>query len=83
MDFGGTFPFNSSSSSGKKLTLILLLVQIFNGNIRTICVICSEFTIKTIEQCRSGVFIVNWTDSTYCSGVSIIESGQVNAGWVT
>ena len=51
------------------------------------CEISSKLTIKTSERrhrSRSGVFIVNFkTDFTHCSGISIVDFKQVNAGWVT
>ena len=39
--------------------------------------VCSELTIKTPEQHqrqRPGVFVVNWTNLTPCSSVSIVSS---------
>ena len=49
----------------------IYLLKVNNGNTRTRFEICSELTIKTLEQrqwCCSGVFIVNFD--------------HVNAGWV-
>ena len=40
--------------------------------------------MKTSDQsqrCRSGVVIVNFEQIPHCSGVSIVDFEQVNAGW--
>ena len=61
----------------------IYLFRVNNGNTRTIWEICSKLTLKT-ERCywlRSGIFIVNLTDFTYCSGIAIVDFEQVNAGW--
>ena len=39
----------------------IYLMKVNNGNIRTVCEICSKLTIKTPERrqwCRSGVFVI-------------------------
>ena len=38
----------------------IYLFKVNNGNTRKKCEICSKLTIKTPEQRRSGVFIVNF-----------------------
>ena len=46
----------------------------------------SKLTIKTPERRhwrRSNVFIVNFEHISQCSRVSIVNSEQVNADWVT
>ena len=35
---------------------------------------CAKLTVKTLERHK-------WTDSTYPSGVSIVDFEQVKAGW--
>ena len=38
------------------------------------CEICSQLTIKTPER-------RHWRHFTHCSGASIVDFRQVNAGW--
>ena len=51
------------------------------------CEICSKLTINPPKRChwrRFGGFIVNFEYVSYlCSGVSIVNFEQINAGWVT
>ena len=58
----------------------IYLLQFNNENIRIICEIYSKLTMKI-----SGLILVSklltMTDFTYCSGVSIVDFGQVNAGF--
>ena len=57
---------------------------------------CSKLTIKPPEQCvkklgiktrerhqlrRSGVFVVDLEQISHCSGITIVDSEQVNAFW--
>ena len=50
------------------------LFKVNNENTETICEICSKLIIKTTERCHWR----HWTDFTYCSVVSIVNSEQVN-----
>lgn len=34
-----------------------------------------------VEPIHSSVFIIYWTDFTYCSSISIVHFEQLNAGW--
>ena len=45
--------------------------ELVNGNTKKMCDICSKLTMKTLEQIQ-----------LHCSGVSNVDFGQVNAGWV-
>ena len=51
------------------------------------CEICRKLTTKTLEQRQlhhSGVFNVNFRkDFTHSHDVPIVDSEQVNAGWVS
>ena len=59
--------------------------KVNNKNTRTMCKICSKFTIKTPKQRywhHSGIFIVNYEPISHnCSGVYIVDFDQVNSGW--
>ena len=48
----------------------IYLFKVSNGNTRAMCEICSQLTVKTAER-----------HFTHYSGVSIVNSEQVNAGW--
>ena len=61
-----------SSSKETRTPAWIVLFKINNGNIRTMCEICSKLTIKTQDD-------VN--DFTHCSSVSIVDFEPANAGW--
>ena len=59
----------------------ICLFKVNSGNTKTMCKICSKFTIKTLER-QSGIFIVDFEQiSSHSSGVSIVDFEQLNATW--
>ena len=61
------------------------LFNLYDGNTRTVCEICSKLTIKTSDR-RSVTslwcfYCYLWTDFTQCFGVFIVNTAQENAGW--
>ena len=66
----------------------IYLLKINNRNIRTMCEIYSKLVKKTLEQgqeCRSGVFFVNFEQISHIVLVflCIVDFEQVNVGWGT
>ena len=62
----------------------IYLFKVNNRDTLIMCKICSKLIIKTPERChwrRSGVFIVNFEEISHCSGVSVVDFEQLNAGW--
>ena len=50
-----------------------ILSKVNNRNTRAMCEICSKLTLTR--------FCLLWLDFAHCSGVSIVDFDQVNAGW--
>ena len=62
----------------------LYLIKDNNRKTGTSCKTCSSLPIGNTERrqwLRSGFFNINWTDFLYYSGVSIVDSEQVNVAW--
>ena len=57
----------------------IYLFKVKNWNTRTICEIGSELKVKASERLRWRAFVDNF-DFTHCSGVSMVDFKQVNAG---
>ena len=66
----------------------IYLSKASSGNTRKLCEICSKQTMKTrIDVNFFSLFLSLLTsnrfiDFTHCFGVSIVDFGEVNAGWV-
>ena len=58
------------------------LLKVNSWNPRTISEICSKLTIKTPERrnCGDIILFLTLNNFTHCSGISIVEIEQVNAG---
>ena len=58
----------------------IYLFKFNNGNIRRLCGISSELTIKTEERCHCYLYCQLWTDLTHCSGAFILMNKKMPAG---
>ena len=85
MQFTGTI--NVKLNFRNVLPRRYLLVQVNNGNSKTMCGICSKLTVKTLEGRHwrhSDVFIVNFEQILHIVLLfSTDDFEHVNAGWVT
>ena len=62
------------------------MVKVSNRNTRAICEICSKLTITTSERCQLrcfGVFIANFEQISFCSGVSMVDFDHLNTDCVS
>ena len=66
-----TLPYNSAG---------VYLLNVNNGNTRTMREICSKLTVTLLR--RFSAFTVNVEQTSHCSAVFIAEFEQVYAGWV-
>ena len=72
----------SNNLSGD-ISASIYLFKVSNVNTRTMCKICSKFTIKTLERRkwrRSGAFTVNSEHISHAIPVFVVFE-QINVGW--
>ena len=55
-----------------QISVGIYLFKVNNGDIRTICAVCSKITIKTPEWCQWGVFTVNFEQISQIAAMLII-----------